>query len=74
MCLVIISSISCLKTTDNFTGLAGVYHIGDHFQHESSRGVEDVSCMTRAMRGQENFDKVSPTHLLSLVQEPGSVK
>ncbi|XP_052772871.1 uncharacterized protein LOC128219796 [Mya arenaria] len=49
------------KAVKGFVGIAGVYHIGDHFQHESSRGVEDVSTMTRAMRGNANFDRYSPT-------------
>lgn len=44
-------------------GLAGVYHIGDHYEHETSRGVEDVSCMARVMYGESHFDRFSPTRL-----------
>ncbi|KAL4240163.1 hypothetical protein ACF0H5_000957 [Mactra antiquata] len=46
-------------------GLAGVYHIGDHYKHESMRGVEDISSMARAMYGPEHFDRFSPTHIVS---------
>ncbi|CAG2192096.1 PCME [Mytilus edulis] len=41
-------------------GLAGVYNISDHFEHESRKGIEDISCMARAMYGQEYFDRFSP--------------
>ncbi|KAK3092129.1 hypothetical protein FSP39_025410 [Pinctada imbricata] len=44
-------------------GLAGVYDISDHFQHEMSRGIEDVSRMTRAMYGEDHFDRFSPSIL-----------
>lgn len=44
-------------------GLAGVYNISDHFEHESIRGVEDISKMARAMYGQEYFDRFSPSVL-----------
>ncbi|KAH3869565.1 uncharacterized protein LOC127868053 [Dreissena polymorpha] len=58
---------SCIKA---FIGLAGVYHIGDHFKHEMSRGVEDVSMMARAMRGDTNFDMFSPTCILRRMETP----
>jgi hypothetical protein len=32
----------------------------DHFEHESGRGVEDISSMARAMYGQDYFDRFSP--------------
>ena len=44
-----------------FQGLAGVYHITDHYQFEYNRGVEDISSMARTMYGKENFDRFSPT-------------
>ncbi|XP_053393021.1 uncharacterized protein LOC123564406 isoform X2 [Mercenaria mercenaria] len=55
------------KSVRAIIGLAGVYHIGDHFEHESSRGVEDISTMAKAMRGPENFDRFSPTHIVSTI-------
>ena len=44
-----------------FEGLAGVYNIAAHYEHESMRGVEDVSTMARAMYGPKRFDRFSPT-------------
>jgi hypothetical protein len=52
------SSLRCV------VGLSGVYHIGDHFAHEAQRGVEFLSPMARAMLGQDNFARFSPTQLL----------
>ncbi len=46
-------------------GLAGVYDIGDHYEFESWRGIEDISAMARAADGPENFDRLSPTHVVS---------
>lgn len=51
------------KSVKAVIGLAGVYHIGDHYEHETSRGVEDVSCMARVMYGESHFDRFSPTRL-----------
>ena len=45
-------------------GLAGVYHIGDHYKHEEWRGVEDISSMGKAMYGTEFFDRFSPSHII----------
>ena len=42
-------------------GIAGVYHIGEHYDHESMRGVEEISNMTRAMYGPDCFQRFSPT-------------
>jgi len=41
-----------------------VYHIGDHYVHEESRGVEDVSSMARAMYEEDHFERFSPTSLM----------
>ncbi|ESO85802.1 hypothetical protein LOTGIDRAFT_130315 [Lottia gigantea] len=49
-------------------GLAGVYHIKDHFLHESSRGIEDISSMGQAMYGEGHFDRFSPTVILANLQ------
>lgn len=46
------------------SGLAGVYSISDHFCHEFSRGVEDVSKMARAVYGIDHFDRFSPTQIV----------
>ncbi len=46
-------------------GLAGVYDIGDHYDFESWRGVEDISAMARAAYGLEHFGRFSPTHIVS---------
>ncbi|XP_060570726.1 uncharacterized protein LOC132729011 isoform X2 [Ruditapes philippinarum] len=55
------------KSVKAMIGIAGVYHIGDHFKHESSRGVEDISSMAKAMRGHNNFERFSPTHIVSTI-------
>ena len=44
-------------------GLAGVYDIAAHYEHEAQRGVEHVSPMGRAAGGQDNFPNVSPTQI-----------
>ncbi len=36
-----------------FIGLAGVYHIRDHYGHEAKRGVEKLSPMWKVMKGLE---------------------
>lgn len=41
-------------------GLAGVYNINNHFEHEAMRGVEDISSMAKAMYGPDYFDRFSP--------------
>jgi len=41
-------------------GLAGVYDIAAHYIHETSRGIEDISMMARAMYGLKCFDRFSP--------------
>ena len=50
-------------------GLAGVYHIGDHYEFETWRGVEDVSTMCKAMYGPEHFDRFSPLHIVNSLPE-----
>ena len=47
-----------------FAGLAGVYHIGDHYEFESGRGIEDISVMSKAMYGPENFERFSPVFIV----------
>ncbi|XP_043915712.1 probable isoprenylcysteine alpha-carbonyl methylesterase ICMEL2 [Protopterus annectens] len=49
-----------LSSLKGVIGLAGVYHIGDHYKHETWRGIECVSCMSRVMKGHEHFDHYSP--------------
>ena len=49
----------------DISGLSGVYDIRDHFEHESMRGIEDVSSMAKAMYGEEHFDRFSPTHIVA---------
>jgi len=44
-------------------GLAGVYDIAEHFEHEMANGTEDVSTMTRAMYDPRHFEQFSPTFL-----------
>ena len=44
---------------------SGVYEIGEHFKHESARGVEEISAMARVMGGsQSSFRAHSPTNVL----------
>uniref|UniRef100_A0A3Q2NYW8 Si:dkey-193c22.1 n=1 Tax=Fundulus heteroclitus TaxID=8078 RepID=A0A3Q2NYW8_FUNHE len=44
--------------------LSGVYSIMDHYEHEKMRGIEYMSCMSRAMNGEENFPRYSPAHVV----------
>eukprot|EP01083_Nonionella_stella_P042636 115094_1 len=44
-----------------FCGLAGPYCIKDHYTWESSRGIENLSPMGRAMKGVHNFVFYSPS-------------
>ncbi|XP_025115730.1 uncharacterized protein LOC112577034 [Pomacea canaliculata] len=60
----------CIKA---FVGLAGVYHIGDHYSHESFRGIEDISSMTPAMYGHDHFERFSPTTMLMSLTAPISL-
>ena len=50
-----------LHAIKGVVGIGGVYHIMDHYHHETWRGVEDLSPMWRVMHGLENFDEFSPT-------------
>lgn len=52
------------KSIKAIIGLAGVYHIKDHYEHEKLRGLEDVSCMHRAMYGDDHFGRFSPTVII----------
>lgn len=48
-----------------FSRLAGVYSIEVHLQHETKRGVEQISAMSRAMgKTIENFKKNSPIDMV----------
>jgi hypothetical protein len=47
-----------------FSGIAGVYDIGVHYEYETFRGVEDISTMARAMYGTKLFDRFSPTVIM----------
>lgn len=49
-------------------GLAGVYDISAHYNHEAKRRVQFVSPMARAMLGPTNFSHVSPTFLVRSLQ------
>jgi hypothetical protein len=50
-------------------GISGVYHIADHYEFESLRGVEHLSTMGRAMYGPEIFDRFSPSVLAECLPE-----
>lgn len=57
-----------------FVGIGGPYHIADHYVHESSRGVENLSAMKPAMGGIPNFAHHSPTALLDEAElQPGAL-
>ncbi|CAH1795630.1 unnamed protein product [Owenia fusiformis] len=56
--------VDALSSVKAVIGLAGVYHIGDHYKHEMYRGVEDISTMGKAMYGPEHFDRFSPTTIV----------
>lgn len=51
-------------------GLAGVYHIGDHYKHEEWRGVAQLSGMCPAMYGPDHFQRFSPTTILLSLDAP----
>uniref|UniRef100_A0A3P9NWK4 Si:dkey-193c22.1 n=1 Tax=Poecilia reticulata TaxID=8081 RepID=A0A3P9NWK4_POERE len=44
--------------------MSGVYSVMDHYEHEKKRGIEYVSCMSRAMNGEKNFPHYSPMHIV----------
>eukprot|EP00043_Microstomoeca_roanoka_P012316 m.118736 g.118736 ORF g.118736 m.118736 type:complete len:418 (+) comp15455_c0_seq6:97-1350(+) len=50
-------------------GLAGPYHIGDHFLHEATRGVEWASCMWRIVGGHAHFERFSPTAVARVLSD-----
>ncbi|RXM93361.1 WD repeat and FYVE domain-containing protein 3 [Acipenser ruthenus] len=54
---------------DPIAGLSGVYHIMNHYQYETWRGVEYVSTMHKAMGGIENFEHYSPTLFVKTLTE-----
>ncbi|XP_076444667.1 uncharacterized protein LOC143282784 [Babylonia areolata] len=56
-----------------FVGLAGVYHIGDHYQFETWRGIEHMSGMMPAMYGPEHFERFSPSTILLSLEAPISL-
>lgn len=49
--------------------MSGVYSIMDHYEHEKKRGIEYVSCMSRAMDGEKNFPYYSPVHIVQNLSE-----
>jgi len=53
----------------SLTGLAGVYHIAEHYEHEAKRGIEFISNMARAMYGPDHFDRLSPALLVAELPE-----
>ncbi|XP_013391668.1 probable isoprenylcysteine alpha-carbonyl methylesterase ICMEL2 [Lingula anatina] len=64
---------SFLGSVKAIIGLAGVYSISDHFDHEYYRGVEDISAMARAMYGPNHFDRLSPTLTVSQFKHGASL-
>lgn len=65
--------VDLCSTVKAFVGLAGVYDIGDHYQHEAWRGVEDYSSMEPAMYGADHFARFSPTCILQALDSPISL-
>ncbi|KAG2466647.1 WDFY3 protein, partial [Polypterus senegalus] len=54
-----------LSSIKAVVGLSGVYHILDHYLHETWRGIEYLSTMCKAMKDPDYFDHYSPTLLIS---------
>ena len=55
-------AMGCVR---GFVGLAGVYHIANHYRFEHGRGLEDCSPMARVMgTTADEFARNSPTLLL----------
>lgn len=46
-------------------GMAGVYDIAEHLQYEAGRGVRYLSTMERALGGEGQFPRQSPSVILS---------
>ncbi|KAL8588926.1 hypothetical protein ACOMHN_012964 [Nucella lapillus] len=65
--------IDLAQSIKAFVGLAGVYHIGDHYQFETWRGVEHLSGMMPAMYGPEHFERFSPSTILLSLEAPISL-
>eukprot|EP00043_Microstomoeca_roanoka_P012314 m.118803 g.118803 ORF g.118803 m.118803 type:complete len:192 (+) comp15455_c0_seq12:1061-1636(+) len=64
--------VSCptrLMIIRSVAGLAGPYHIGDHFLHEATRGVEWASCMWRIVGGHAHFERFSPTAVARVLSD-----
>ncbi|MED6264027.1 hypothetical protein CHARACLAT_010417, partial [Characodon lateralis] len=53
-----------IRSLKGVIGMSGVYSIMDHHEHEKTRGIEYISCMSRAMNGKENFRHYSPVHVV----------
>ncbi|MEQ2313536.1 hypothetical protein AMECASPLE_003001 [Ameca splendens] len=53
-----------IRSLKGVIGMSGVYSIMDHHEHEKTRGIEYISCMSRAMNGKENFRHYSPVHIV----------
>ena len=49
----------------HFAGMAGVYDIAEHLQYEAGRGVRYLSTMERALGGEGQFPRQSPSVILS---------
>ena len=45
--------------------MAGVYDIAEHLQYEAGRGVRYLSTMERALGGEAQFTRQSPSVILS---------
>ncbi|XP_023198929.1 probable isoprenylcysteine alpha-carbonyl methylesterase ICMEL2 [Xiphophorus maculatus] len=58
-----------LQSIRGVIGMSGVYSIMDHYEHEKKRGIEYVSCMSRAMDGEKNFPYYSPVHIVQNLSE-----
>ena len=60
---------------DAFIGLSGVYNIKSHYEFERNRGVHEISPMTPASSGKENFDFCSPLQIAqNMLQEGYSIR
>jgi hypothetical protein len=54
-----------------FVGLAGVYHVGQHFRFEAARDLSLISTMRHAVGGEVSFDDQSPAVLAQRAAHAG---
>eukprot|EP00884_Botryococcus_braunii_P002343 jgi/Botrbrau1/12109/Bobra.0186s0030.1 len=53
------------RMPSKFVGVAGVYDLAKHYEHEANRGVQHISTLQRAAGGPGNFAHLSPAVIVA---------